>query len=327
MRIRNTAKAAWQFARVKCFGAAVPLAVRWQLTDRCVLKCRYCAIWQQHRRELSYGEILRVLDELARLGTQTISYSGGEPMLRPDIGEILSETKKRGISTEMNSTGALIPQNIGRIKDLDFLKISLDGPQDVHDSLRGEGSFAMAIKAAESAAGSGLRFIFTTTLTKHNIGCAPYMVSLAERYNTLVAFQPVKRLCHGRSDITEISPSREDLGRVISYLIGLKRSGSARLRNSLSELRHLSEWPDFPRLKCWAGKVFCIIDTDGTVFPCDRIDYCQPLPNCTQMTFARCLQSLPAVNCRGCGFCGVLELNLLLSLRLGALESIMKVTK
>lgn len=327
MRIKNKKDALRSAFAVRFLGKRIPLAVRWQLTNRCVLRCRYCSIWNTPKNELDFTQVLSVLDQLAQLGTQTISFSGGEPMLRKDIFEILSETKKRGISTEMNSTGAFIPEACDKLKDLDFLKISLDGPEEVHDAVRGAGSFKMARRGADAAKMRGLNFIFTTTLTKFNINDIDFMISLAREYDTLVAFQPIKSLYHGVQDIRELSPPPEDFRAAVKTLAGLKKQKSRFLRNSLTGLKHIADWPSYPALECWAGRIFCIIDTDGTVLPCDRIRYDRPLPSCLKENFSECLKALPQVQCSGCGFCGVLELNLMMALRFGCLESILKVIK
>lgn len=327
MRIKNKRKALVSLIKVRLFNKRIPLAVRWQLTNRCVLRCKYCNIWNNPKKELSFDEILAILNQLVNLGTQTISFSGGEPMLRADIVEILKQTKKRNISTEMNSTGAFIPENIARLKNLDFLKISLDGPEEIHDSVRGQGSYKMAIEAAKVAKNNKLNFIFTTTLTKYNIGYVRFIVEIAEKYDTLIAFQPLKSLYRGVKDITNLSPSQEEFKQAISKLIELKKKRNTHLRNSLIGIYHIYNWPFYPKLRCWAGKIFCIIDTDGTLLPCDRIFYSNKLLNCLEVGFEEALLNLPNIYCDGCGFCGTLELNYLMSFKLQILNTIRKISQ
>lgn len=327
MRIKSKIKTMALLLRAKLFYRRVPLAVRWQLTNRCVLRCVYCNIWNTHKKELSFNEVVYLLNQLSELGTQTISFSGGEPMLRKDIGEILEQTKKRNISTEMNSTGAFIEEDIKKLKYLDFLKISLDGPGEINCFTRGESSYETAIRAAEVAKSNNLRFIFTVTLTRHNIRHVDSLVEIAEKYGTLVSFQPLKSLSRGVVDISGLSPCQDDYRQAISKLIMLKRQNNPYLRNSLIGLYHIYDWPNYKKIACWAGKIFCVIDTDGTVYPCDRVFYNTTLPNCTKIRFRKAFLSLPGVQCDGCGFCGVLELNFLMSLKIGTVKSILNVTK
>jgi MoaA/NifB/PqqE/SkfB family radical SAM enzyme len=326
MRIKNKGKLLASLIKAKLFNKRIPVAVRWELTDRCVLRCGYCNIPANRRKEFSLKEISNILKQLADLGTQTISFSGGEPMLRDDIDQILEETSRLNISTEMNSTGFNIPKNIGKLKHLDFLKLSLDGAEEVHDLIRGKGSYRMAIEAAEAAKKAGLKFIFTTTLTKYNIGQLDGLIETAKKYGTFVAFQPLKKLCRGAEGIEELYPDSDEFKKAISKLVDYKKTSLGSLRNSLVGLRHIYNWPRYGKLKCWAGKVFCIIDTEGTLWPCDRISYDQKLPNCLRTDFKKALAVLPEVKCAGCGFCGVLELNFLMALKFGTIGSILKVT-
>ena len=329
MRIKSKIKAVASLLKAKLFNKRIPLAVRWQLTNRCVLRCVYCNIWNTPKKEISLNEILCILDQLAELGTQTISFSGGEPMLRKDIGEILEQTKKRNISTEMNSTGAFIAQSIEKLKYLDFLKLSLDGPEEISQLVRQKGSYQLAIEAAEAARGNNLNFIFTTTLTKYNIKHIDFIMKIAEKYNTLIAFQPLKNLYRGVEDISKFLPTPDDYRQAISKLINLKKKNNPYLRNSLAGLLHIYNWPNYKKLACWAGKIFCVIDTDGTLYPCDRVSYNNNklLPNCLGSSFEQSFLNLPNVYCSGCGFCGVLELNFLMALRIGTIKSILNVIR
>lgn len=327
MRIKNKPQAVCSYFKVRFLNQRYPLAVRWQLTNRCVLRCKYCNVWKTDQKEMTLEQIIPILNEMAELGTQTISFSGGEPMMRKDIGRILEETEKRKISTEMNSTGAGIPERISELKHLHFLKISLDGSEEVHDLVRGNNAYKTAIAAASAAKANKLNFIFTTTLTKFNIHEIDFLLETAKRFNTLVAFQPLKSLYRGVKDVSSLEPRKEDFDLAVQKLLNSKKGGNPHLRNSLTGLNHILHWPRYPYLKCWAGKIFCILNTDGTLMPCDRIAYNSTLPNCLESGFREAFLALPEVHCGGCGFCGVLELNFLMSFKVDILKSIYNVTK
>lgn len=314
-------------AVIKCrFGRRrIPLAVRLQVTNRCTLKCKYCNLWKTDSKELTLGEIFSLLDELALLGTKRISFSGGEPLLREDIAEIFSYCRFRGMYPEMNCNGTIVSQNIKKLKDLDFLKLSLDGPELEHDILRGKGSYQKVIEAADACKENNIKFGFATTLTSYNIDKVEMILDIAKKYNTIVAFQPIKKLYRGISDITELAPDEKQFKEAINKLIFAKKAGSENIRNSLKGLNHIYDWPRYKKLKCWAGKLFCIIEANGDVLPCDRIKYAQALPRYPETSLRKALNSLPEVVCSGCGFCGSLELNYLMSFKLGILKSIKKI--
>ncbi|MCP4649225.1 MAG: radical SAM protein [PVC group bacterium] len=309
----------------KLFKKRVPLGVRWQITNRCTLKCKYCNTWSTERAELSLAQIKSIIEQLSVLGAKRISFSGGEPLLRDDLREIMQFCRLKNIYPEINSNGTLVADRIDLLSGVDFIKFSLDGPQDVHDSLRGENSFAKVIEACEICKKHGVKFGFATTLTKYNINELDFIVSIAEAYDTIVAFQPIVNLKSAVCSFGDLSPSGEEFKRAIDGLICKKKKGNLHVRNSIIGLKHIYNWPDYGKLKCWAGKIFCVIDTNGDLYPCDRVTFDHDLPNCTEVKLQQALSMLPEVSCQGCGFCGTIELNYLMSLKTRILNSIKKI--
>jgi MoaA/NifB/PqqE/SkfB family radical SAM enzyme len=325
MKLRDKIKSFNTILKVKFLNKRIPLAVRFQVTNRCTLQCKYCNLWRIRTDELSTREIAGIIEELAKLGTKRISFSGGEPLLRADIGQIINHCNKLGIYSEMNSNGTLVAERIEVVKKLDFIKLSLDGPQGVHDALRGDGSYKKVIESADSAYKNRIKFGFACTLTKHNINYLDHILNVAGKYDTIVAFQPLKQIYRGVEDIKDIAPSQIEFKRAVSSLIAKKMSGNRNIRNSLIGLRHIYNWPKYKKIRCWAGRIFCIVNTNGDLYPCDRIDYALQLPNCVAMGVENAMNILPEVYCSGCGFCGALELNYLMYFRFGIIYSIKKI--
>ncbi len=292
----------------------VPVAVRWNLLYRCPNRCVYCSLWKQPCEELSTAQIVPRLTEFARLGTTRISFSGGEPLLRKDIGRLVDAAAGQGISPTMNTSGYGLSRHIDELRGLDLLKISLDGPPEVHDRVRGKkGAHRVAMDAAELGRRRLKKISFSTTITSFNVHRLDYMLEMAQRFDTVVAFQPLKTLYRGVEDIADVAPSPEDMRRAVDQLIREKKAGQRGIRNSLAELEFMRDWPRFPSLACGAGKIFVMVNPQGTLLPCDRITYDIPLPNLLQMPVGEAIRKLPAVQCAGCAFCGSLQLNLVYS--------------
>lgn len=325
MRLRDKIYSLNTILRVRLLHKRIPLAVRFLLTNRCTLQCRYCSLWNTKSNELSTREVINILGELAKLGTKRISFSGGEPLLRKDIDEIITYCKNLGIYPEMNSNGTLVADSIGVIKKLDFLKLSLDGPEEVHDAIRCKGSYKKVIEAAEISFKNKVNLGFTCTMTKYNIDHFDHLLDIAEKYNAIVAFQPLKQIYRGVQEMEHIAPSEGKFKRAVSNLIAKKKNGNKNFRNSLASLEHIYNWPRYEKIECWAGWIFCIINTNGDVYPCDRVSYNLQLPNCLSLGVEKAINMLPDVNCNGCGFCGALELNYLMRLRFDILSSIKKI--
>lgn len=328
MNVKIKLKVLFDILKLRLFSKRTPIAIRWQLTYKCPLRCIYCDIWKNSDvPELETKQILSLLDEMKKCGVKKISFSGGEPMLRKDIGKIIHHCLLANISPEINSTGVLIPQKINQLKKIHLLKLSLDGPKEVHDLVRGKaGAYDTVINAAESAAVNGIKFIFSTTLTKYNINKVEFLLNLAEKFNTFVAFQPLKeKYFRSTEETDDFYPREEEYKDAINKLISWEKSGKARMRNSLQGLLHIYNWPNYKKLDCNAGKLFCMIEPNGTLSPCDRLKYNRPLPNCAELGFKKSFNSLPGIQCRGCGFCGVLELNCLASFKWGILPTLNKI--
>ena len=328
MKFINKIKAIETLIRIRMLKKRVPLAVRWQLTNRCPNRCVYCNIWAEESiHELSTTQIFTIIDDLKEQGTQAISFSGGEPLLREDIGEILDYCHKKNISTSMNSSGGLIAQKMNQIQTLDLLKLSLDGPEEIHDKIANhKGSYQQVLRAIKAAQDRRVKTIFTATLTKYNINHLSFIMEMAKRHNTLVAFQPLKRLSKGLERLEDVMPEEKEYKQAVAGLIGLKKRGDESMRNSLYELEHIYHWPHYKKLRCWAGRIFCMIGAHGELYSCDRVQYKTELPNCVNLGFKKAFDNLPlTINCEGCGFCGTLELNFLLSLKLGIIGTIRKI--
>jgi MoaA/NifB/PqqE/SkfB family radical SAM enzyme len=91
------------------------------------------------RNELSTIEIQSVLEQCARMGTQSMQFTGGEPFLRQDLSDLIGSAKRLGMTVGVISNGSLL--TCAKARDiveagLDWLFVSIDGPEDVHDSIR-----------------------------------------------------------------------------------------------------------------------------------------------------------------------------------------------
>ncbi|MCX7716117.1 MAG: radical SAM protein [Endomicrobia bacterium] len=325
MRLKDNIESIISICKVKLLHKRIPLAVRIELTNRCPNKCSYCNLYNMNDIQPSKEEIFELLKGLRHLGTKRVSFSGGEPMLRKDIGEIINFTKSLGIYAEMNTSGFYVAERINEIKNLDLIKISLDGPQQVHDFItQRQGAFKDAIKAIQASTSYGIKTVITTTITKNNLKYFDYILDLAKKYNCFVAFQPVKKMFNSTDKIDKLFPPQEEYKKEIIKLIKLKLINGEIMRNSILGLKHIYNFPKYNKFRCAAGRLFIIVDVDGTVYPCDRTDYPydKPLPNWKKNGIKKAIETLPEVNCNGCGFCGALELSYLLNFRFSVIKQI-----
>lgn len=132
------------------FGEEPIIAATIRVTKACNLKCPHCYVnaGKKLKDELSLKEIKSVIDQLANLNVFSIFFTGGEPFLRKDIVEILKYTDKKGIGIAISTNASILNKEIlEKIKNLrfDLFQISLDGPKEIHESIRGKGSWQRTI--------------------------------------------------------------------------------------------------------------------------------------------------------------------------------------
>lgn len=150
-----------------------PFLVIWETTQACALACRHCRAsarpWRDPR-ELSTEEGRRLVDMTADMGTPIIVFSGGDPLSRPDLADLIAHAKSRGLraATIPAATAALDKEAVFRIRDAgaDQMALSLDFPDAAsHDAFRGvEGAFAKTMDAVGWAHLAGLPLQINTTV-------------------------------------------------------------------------------------------------------------------------------------------------------------------
>jgi MoaA/NifB/PqqE/SkfB family radical SAM enzyme len=252
------------FARARLLRRRVPFLVSWNLTFHCNLRCTYCYSPYLKYPEMKTPELLAGIDEMYALGMRYVTFSGGEPLLRNDIGEIVRHCKQRGITTFISTNGALLPRRIDQIAGVDRLTISLDGPAAVHDAVRGEGAFDAAIAAVRLARGRGIPVALTCVLSRHNLEATDAVLAIAAEHGSMVMFQPATLWLDSSDKPNPIAPEPEAYRAVVRHLIDRKRAG-APITNSLAGLRLLLHWPEPVRIRSTAGMITCTVEPDGKV--------------------------------------------------------------
>lgn len=151
-----------------------------QVLFRCNFRCRHCF----HGEALNRRDIMSTADVAPllalfrrRYDTDTVCLLGGEPLLHPDLDEILKEARTLGFRTEICTNGFGKQDILNRCRPyLDHLRVSLDGTQEVHDLLRRPGSFAAARRTLRWAAREQLEAGVTCTLTGNNVETIPALI-------------------------------------------------------------------------------------------------------------------------------------------------------
>ncbi len=257
--------------RARLGGRPAPMSLTYEVTHRCNLKCRYCDRRTAMPNEMGLEDIFPVLESLVQLGTRYVSLDGGEPLLHPQIKDIVELLVDRGVTVAMNSNGILVPRRLPTVRLLSKLKISFDGPADRHDAMRGEGAHRRAVAGVRAAQRAGTRVELTCTVGRHNHDVVDQIVAEAEALGASVVFQPAGNSLYlgSHRDGSEFVLEPAEARRAMSRVERLKGCGRA-VANGWSSLRHFRRWPEDTVLPCAAGRVTATLDPEGVLFPCDQ---------------------------------------------------------
>ncbi len=156
--------------------------IQWHLTERCNLRCRHCYQGRKMPSEMSTGEVLREIDGAVAMFeaweseqtirvTPSIHFTGGEPLLYPGFWDVLRHARKAGCDVAVMTNGCLVTdEDARRFRDLGVfeVQISLEGPQSLHNAIRGRGSFRAALKGGERLSRAGVNVSANVTLSRIN---------------------------------------------------------------------------------------------------------------------------------------------------------------
>lgn len=166
-----------------CF-SYLPGEVVWAVTKRCNLKCKHCSIAGEDPEELTTEEGFGIIEEAAKLGHVKFAFTGGEPLLREDIYDLIEYASSFDMQVVMATNGTLITKEVAeKLKKagLERAAMSIDGIGNAHDELRGvNGAFEDVLRGMKACAHVGLATQLFTMVTRYNYDEIPGIIKLAD---------------------------------------------------------------------------------------------------------------------------------------------------
>lgn len=162
--------------------------VTWRCTRRCVGSCLYCSYIPEYAKdtEVDTKTAKKIVDELHDFGCKWLGISGGEPLVRQDIFEVIEYAQKTyGMETSLITSGFAFDER--RLNELARLNVhtavSIDGTRESNDKIRGKGSYDKAVYAMKRLSEHNLLDCVVTTMTKYNIHDMAHPTELGAEYN------------------------------------------------------------------------------------------------------------------------------------------------
>ena len=161
--------------------------VVWNCGRRCNLRCVHC---YSHSRDVEYeGELTTeqgkaLISDLAEFGSPVILFSGGEPLMRPDLEELAKYATQKGMRAVISTNGTLIGEDTAkRLKEigLSYVGVSLDGMRETNDRFRGvRGAFDLALAGIRNCKRAGIKVGLRFTMNRRNVKDMPAIFKLLE---------------------------------------------------------------------------------------------------------------------------------------------------
>ena len=268
--------------------------VQWHLTERCNLRCTHCYQTGGKIEELSLAEIREVLDEITDMleawsetyqleFSPSLNITGGEPFLRKDLFEILEEMRIADFAIFLLTNGTLIDkekaEHLARL-GVSGVQVSIEGSEDIHDSIRGSGSFAASCRGVAHLLKAGLRVTLNATLSEINAEKFRDMVDIANAlgvqrlgFSRLVPSGRGLELVNRMLDREKVREIYESIFSLSTGTLEIVTGDpvASQMRNGLRNGTGMDDCGSIPTGGCAAGISGLTLLPDGTVTPCRRL--------------------------------------------------------
>ncbi len=261
--------------------------IQWHLTERCNLRCTHCYQTGGRSDELSLEEIRAVVDEVGDtlrawseayeiVFSPSFNITGGEPMLRQDIFDILEAIGGRGFDTYLLSNGTLITEETSmELAGLGVkgVQVSMEGTEEVHDSIRGKGSFVSSVRGIRNLLDAGLHVTINATLSEINAGDFMGLVDLSVQLGVQrLGFSRLVPSGRGLGLLDKMMSS-EKVRETYEKILSLRPHGLEIVTGDpvASQMNCSPAVSAVPTAGCAAGISGLTFLADGTIVPCRRL--------------------------------------------------------
>jgi radical SAM protein with 4Fe4S-binding SPASM domain len=257
----------------------IPLIVSWNLTRKCNLKCSHCyinATTKELDGELNTQESKNLIDQIAEVSRPLLVLSGGEPLLRKDVYELIQYGTEKGLRMGLGSNGGSIDSRVAeKLKEagIKTVSISLDSPiPEQHDEFRGvAGSWQKAVNAIKVLRENDVLVQVNTTLTQENYNQIDDIMSLSEQIG-VENFHLFFLVPTGRgAKIADISPAMyEDMikgtfAKTYKHKLNVRPSCAPQFMRIAKDMGlDMRQWIR----GCISGMYYCRIYPNGDITPC-----------------------------------------------------------
>ena len=255
-----------------------PLIVQWMATQGCSLSCPHCLCGYERppADELSFDEACGLVDQAAAMGAAEFLVTGGEPLERADLPEVIDRMRERGQRWSLNTSaypGRALRKAMEKHPPC-FAAVSLDGPREFHDAFRGKkGAFSQSIEALGYFARlTGGNATAGTTVSARNIELlddtfTAVLESKATAWGLHLTFPEGKA-----KSAPGLALSRKQLRRLLAFAQAKQKYFPVVLADEIGFCGDLEPEVRQTPFFCGAGRAQLVVLSDGEVVPCTTVD-------------------------------------------------------
>jgi radical SAM protein with 4Fe4S-binding SPASM domain len=253
-----------------------PYYVLWDCSRKCNLNCAHCgAVKEKYEEELTTEQIKDLINQLANKKVKFFAATGGEPLLRKDILEVMSYASEKGIKTGLATNGFFInEEKAKKIKDAGILSIqvSLDGTERTHNRIRGNNSsYQNAISGIKYLQKEKIKIVsVATTVTPMNFNdlkeLKKILLDLGVKTWRICIIMPI-----GKAERKKLLLSPKQLRELFEFVSSNKENINIQIGENLPFLAEYEKKIRKSPLVCPVGFTACCIGVDGNVRGCPEM--------------------------------------------------------
>ena len=308
-----------------------PVWVTFDVTWNCNCRCEYCNYWKERHEDLPLDQVQRVIEHLRRLGVMYLGISGGEPLLRRDIVDIVECGLKSGMYVGINTNGTVGREETLKAlmeRGIDTICFSIDGATAAtHERFRKNCPFDKVVRSIEAAVRIRNEGQYATQISTNTVvhrGNVDEIEAISRFRTTLGVdrnnFQPVVTADLGDRK-GAIAFSAEDQGLLERVKTILKNLPDGNLSGYIDLITdYYAGGGQSRKMACFAGRAFAYVDPAGTLYPCSVL--LEPLAKLAGDGGTESLRSPEAravmhraaeQRCKGCSLVCYMERNVMLN--------------
>lgn len=266
--------------------------IAWEVTRSCNLACKHCraeAHTEAFEGELDTDEAKKLIASFTGVGKPIVIFTGGEPMMRRDIYDLVSYAHNLGLTCAFAPNGTLItPETAEKIRacGVERCSISIDGPDAAsHDSFRGvPGAFSASLKGMDNLKKAGVPFQINTTVTRNNLHSFKDIFNMCEKIGAVAwhifLLVPMGRAAHLKDQVITAHEYEE----VLHWFYEFRKTTDMQLKATCAphyyrimrqkahsegvQINMANFGMDAMTRGCLGGTGFCFISHRGQVQPC-----------------------------------------------------------